>query len=188
MIEISLRGLRLADIHFHQAMMVDCENKQTANRLDQTLACLKSRKGPRLVRRKGEYFPQPYGMIVFLPRSKGQEADKLQKLVAVQNSELLTGASKVTNIKEEGHGQVLTMGIDSVSCKTIKVKRFAIQYRFESSRIRTQEDTKKKRKRTLPPCPPVYNSKVRQPLKVHLMTSIKMTSESHQNQREKAVW
>lgn len=127
----TVRGLQFAGIHFRQGMvLVDCENEETVNWLDQVVCSLPSWKGPKLVAKKGEDLPKPHVVTVFLPRSKGQEAGKLLKLIGNQNPDLQTDLWKVMNVKEEGHGQVLTFGIDPKSREAILAKGCSIHYRF----------------------------------------------------------
>lgn len=60
---------------------------------------------------KGENLSRLHVATVFFLRSKGQKAEKLLKLIRVQNPELLTD----------------TIEIGPESCKAIKAKEFTIQ-------------------------------------------------------------
>lgn len=131
MVRSTVRGLHFAGIHFRQgAVLVDCETAQTVNWLDQIVSGLPLWKGPKLVTRKGDDLPKPYVMRAFFPRSKGQEAAKLLKLVGVQNEEFQTDLWKVINTREESHGQILTIGIDPKSREAILAMGCTIHYRF----------------------------------------------------------
>jgi len=131
MVDSTVRGLQFAGIQFRQGMvLVNCETEQTVNWLGQIVGGLPSWRGPKLVTRKGDDLPKPHVMIVFFPRSKDQAAGKLLKLVDIQNPEFQTDFWKVINSKEQGHDQVLTIGIHPKSYEAIRTKGCTIHYRF----------------------------------------------------------
>lgn len=131
MVESSESGLQYTGIHFRSGLMlVDCKTAQTAEWLARTAPQLKTWKGPELDARKGDDIPKPHTISIFFPRSKEMPVEKILKLVKVQNPELPTPGWKVINSKPEGHGQVLTIGIDPKSCEIMKAGGCAINYRF----------------------------------------------------------
>lgn len=152
-------------------MLVDYETQQSATWLDQAVNYLKSWKTPRLVTWKGEDLSRLQAATVFLPRSKDQEVEKLLKLKGVQNPKLLIGTWKVTNTKEEGHGQILTIGIDPESCEGEGVY-YPLQV-WKNPRLRTQEAPRKGREeRDYLHDYECTANQPRQPLGVHLMMLI----------------
>lgn len=131
MVKTTARGLQFSGIHFRSGMvLVDCESEQTAEWLVQMSPRLKAWKGPELVARRGDDIPKSHTISIFLPRSKGQDTKALLRLIEVQNAELSTNTWRVMNAKEQGHGQVLTIGIDTKTKEAIKAKGHSIHYRF----------------------------------------------------------
>ncbi|XP_050296349.1 uncharacterized protein LOC126736164 [Anthonomus grandis grandis] len=149
MINSTTKGLQFSGIHFRSGMiLVDCESEQTAEWLAQMAPRLKEWKGPALVAKRGEDIPKAHTISLFLPRSKGQDTTALLKLIGVQNPEISTETWKVISAKGNGHGQVLSVGIDTKSADSIQAKGYTIHYRFGQipvSGLRKQEKAKDKK-------------------------------------------
>ncbi|XP_050298441.1 uncharacterized protein LOC126737556 [Anthonomus grandis grandis] len=149
MINSTTKGLQFSGIHFRSGMiLVDCESEQTAEWLAQMAPRLKEWKRPALVAKRGEDIPKAHTISLFLPRSKGQDTTALLKLIGVQNPEISTETWKVISAKGNGHGQVLSVGIDTKSADSIQAKGYTIHYRFGQipvSGLRKQEKAKDKK-------------------------------------------
>ena len=156
--------LRFAGIHFRVGMiLIDCVSQESANWLVEIAPKLKNWQGPELVAVKGENIPKGAAITVFLPRSKGKDTTYLLSLIQGQNFNVRTSSWRVINSREEGHGQVLTIGIDLKSKETIDKEGHILYYRYGTTPVSGLRRDQVKEVEKMETDPPASTSRVPQP-------------------------
>ena len=121
---------RFGGIFFRSGhLVIDCESEETVMWLKDRVPSMKIWKGPALDTKVGDDIPKPHIIKCFLPRSAGQETKRSLILLGTQNG-LSIEHWKVLAHRDEGTGQVLTIGIDDVSLKRITEQDQVLSYRF----------------------------------------------------------
>ena len=110
-------------------LVVDCETQNTVKWLVEAIPSLLSWEGVKLDTKVGDDIPKPHIITIFFPRSCGQDPMKSVKLIASQN-EICIDTWKILGQKDEGPGQIVTIGIDEKSLQTINEKNHVLSYRF----------------------------------------------------------
>ncbi|XP_030765397.1 uncharacterized protein LOC115889516 [Sitophilus oryzae] len=156
--------MRFAGIHFRVGMLlIDCVSTESADWLIETAPKLKNWQGPGLVALKGENIPKEATITVFLPRSKGKDTTYLLNLIQGQNSDVRTSCRRIINSREEGHGQVLTIGIDLKSKEAIEKEGYTLYYRFGTTPVSGLRRDQAKQVEKMETDPPASTSQLPQP-------------------------
>ena len=144
---------KFGGIYFRSGhLIIDCESEETVAWIREKVPSLKTWKGTALDTRVGEDIPKPHVIKCYLPRSSGQEPQRSVTLLGVQNG-LKIEHWKVLAHRDEGTGQVITIGIDDVSLKKIAEQKQILSYRFGKVNVqilknktedRSEEPTKEK--------------------------------------------
>lgn len=125
--------LRFDGIAFRPGMLVvDCKDKPTADWLKEQAPQLSEWKGAPLKACLGVEVPPLHTIRIFCPRSAGQEPSKLLKLLDAQNDGLRTDIWRVFSNIDEPNGQLLTLGIDEMSARSIAEADHKLNFRFSS--------------------------------------------------------
>lgn len=141
----------------HGMIILNCGNPEAVSWLQEQAPKLRHWEGPALKTLVGNDIPEGSAISIFFPRSSGVPPSVLLRLLQVQNNVTATEWKVISTANvDKTQGQLLRLGIDELSAKTIRDKEHRLSFRFGAVNVHGLKKTSEvgmEQEKEAPPVP-----------------------------------